>query len=397
QLSEMGVTGSRFYVDQKTQQVVLFKSNWEHAGRYEEVGINELKLRTIKILQSTDDIKIKYRAVKALFKLLNSGQLTESQKLELMQVSPHASLGLSPEKAGFAETQLMKAKGCKLSEQGGTGVYFLKLDPQKSGDPHIECRFGIIKYVPNPRQILFANRILIKLGFKVPNTKMLMPDSSTATRSLELCKTAAPDKPLPTNRQFVIMDFMNAAPLNRIDHHELILLLSDKRILYQLGKMVMVDLCIGNIDRWNIGRCALGNMMIARGFGEQAPQLILIDHECRLEKFEVDNIKDQILRVLQERGVKELFSVMAQALQPGDKSKQNPELKITLDSAGIHAFQLGLKDSIKQLKELFSHKDAIEMFNRKHIVATDQVDTNKLWQVIEFLNTIDLKKGSLLK
>lgn len=217
QVRQMGVGCSRIYYDRETRELALFKATTPSAAnRYEELSLERLKSRTITILSSTNDLEVKYRAVKALLKLMSAKPMDASTLQELTQVSLHAMQGLSPGKAQTIRLLLESAKRSTPSEQGGTGVHFLEVEPPPTEDPHVKIPYGIYKFVPNPRQVLFANLVLKSLGFIVPKTKMILRDSPEGRRAIELFTTSCRDRTIPQKGQILVMDLMNAQPFNRM-------------------------------------------------------------------------------------------------------------------------------------------------------------------------------------
>lgn len=150
--------------------------------------------------------------------------------------------------------------------------------------------------------------------------------------------------------------------------------LENPHFMRDLGKMVMIDLCLGNIDRWNQGRCAPGNMMVTAD-----AHLALIDHESRLESMETTQVQEQIYQLVKGNAARQLFMNMNESLQhEWAKRGEKLDQRQIPNFSQIDHFQRGLLEGARQLCAFFPHKEAWEAFAGRNVLSSDKVDTSKL-------------------
>jgi hypothetical protein len=149
----------------------------------------------------------------------------------------------------------------------------------------------ILKFLDQAASVLTEEAVLRTVGVYVPRSKVIVGKEEVKaikgklkalSGQLEKDHAKQLKKQMKKRKYVQVMSPVKGTQLDKLDVDQLKTVLTTKSILYEIGRVAIVDAFMGNLDRLSSKQANLGNFMLAGGRG--GPTLAAIDNETGLFK-----------------------------------------------------------------------------------------------------------------
>ena len=341
-----------------------------------------------EINQGEVDSKTARTAAKALL-LLPLVKPFEIKKIKT--TFPIIGSTISLHKAAAMEKMLDSLQDIARSDEGGNGVIYFDCVAKDRNAP-----YGgqiAIKFVSEARSIIVADRLLQRLGFITPNSCYLNSDTALKLKLIKLIKQNIKSihedhhnqiqKQTSTERCVLIMNHMDQViSLRQLPPEKLFILMQNKVFLFQLGRMILIDAFMNNMDRLNHTCCNLGNIMI-----NDKDQLVLVDHVLNINNDDMVEIKKRIVEMSTGKLTEQILQNLSGALLYDRKKLGgillSPELLMYMKPV----LEEGMKQACRDLIQLFSNPMAFNQVFQPYMDESEKINCNVISQLITFIKT----------
>lgn len=227
------------------------------------------------------------------------------------------------------------------SRTGRDGAYFLTVN-------HLKV---LVKFVKQPLRHILADRLFQALKFKTPNTRLVPANEVSSEKKMLILNKGSPsalDNKSKALRPLVLMDYLDTPTWENTFMNDRKSALKYPLFAKQIGKMLVLDVIIGNNDRIARGNYNSGNFMINIDEDKDpiSYDLVLCDNEIRLDD-EVTRLsrRHELRQLLSERNVILEYLFASRFVQPDMlKTKESEDV--------IENVAEGMKEGAREFLQL---------------------------------------------